>query len=387
MARDFYQILGVTRDADSAELKRAYRRLAMEYHPDRNSDPEAEERFKEVTQAYEVLRDPEKRQLYDRYGEAGLRRGAGAGAGFGGFQSFDFSDAFEVFMREFGMGGGLGDLFGGGAGRRRPRQARRGRDVKVRLKVSLAEAATGAERTIRARLRERCDRCQGSGSEPGSSPSRCPTCGGAGEVRQEQRTVFGRFLSVRPCPTCEGTGERIEDPCARCRGQGVVSVERRLKIEVPPGVSSDDFLKLSGRGHAGENGGPSGDILVLVEVEDDPRFERHGDDLVYNLAVTFSQAALGAEVEVPTLEGPTPLEIPPGIQSGQALRVRGKGMPRLRGSGRGDLIARVLVWTPTELTPAQREVLERLSEVESAAPEPDTREPGFWERVKRAFSA
>ncbi|MFQ5745814.1 MAG: molecular chaperone DnaJ [Gemmatimonadota bacterium] len=382
MATDYYDRLGVSRDADAEAIKKAYRRLAMKYHPDRNDAPDAEERFKEVTEAYEILHDPEKRAMYDRYGEAGVKRGVGAG----GFAGFDFADAFEVFMREFGgMGGGLGDLFGRMG---QPRGPRRGKDVRVRVSVTLAEAARGSERSLRLKLLDPCDRCGGRGAEPGTTPQRCTTCGGAGEVRQVQRSMLGQFVSVRPCPDCAGAGERITEPCHECRGAGRVRANHTVKIEIPAGVSTDDLLKLSGRGNAGPDGGPRGDVLVLVEVEPDERFERHGDDLIYNLAVTLSQAALGAEVEVPTiLDGETKLKVPPGIQGGQALRLRGKGMPRLRGSGRGDQIVRVLIWTPTSLTRDQREALERLAEVEQAPPAPDTSEPGFWERVKRAFSA
>ena len=381
---DYYDRLGVPRDADAETVKKAYRRLAMEYHPDRNDSPDAEENFKRVTEAYEVLRDPEKRRLYDRYGEAGIKRSMGGGPA-GGFGGFDFADAFEVFMREFG-GMGFGDLFGGGA--RRARGPRRGSDLKLRLKISLEEAARGVERTVKVKALDRCDRCGGSGAEPGTSPTRCGTCGGQGEVRHVQRSMLGQFVSVRPCPDCGGAGERILEPCRDCSGEGRVTRERSIKLEIPAGVSSDDYLKLSEKGNAGPGGGPRGDVLVLLEVESDHRFERAGDDIVYNLAVTMSQAALGAEVDVPTILGGTArLTVPSGIQSGQALRLRGQGMPRLRRSGRGDQVVRVLVWTPTSLSKEERELLERLQELESAPPEPNTGEPGFWERVKRAFTA
>jgi molecular chaperone DnaJ len=381
---DYYERLGVARGADADAIKKAYRQLAMQYHPDRNDAPDAEEHFKRVTEAYEVLRDPERRQLYDRFGEAGVKRGAGGGPA-GGFGSFDFADAFEVFMREFG-GMGFGDIFGGRASR--SRGPRRGADLKLRLKVSLEEAARGVERSVKVKVLDACSRCGGSGAEPGTAPERCGTCHGAGEVRQVQRSMLGQFVSVRPCPDCGGVGERILSPCSECSGGGRVRVDRTVKLDVPAGVSTDDYLKLSGRGNAGPDGGPRGDVLVLVEVEEDRRFQRVGDDLVYNLAVTMSQAALGAEVEVPTvIDGTAKLKVPQGIQSGQALRLRGRGMPRLRATGRGDQVVRILVWTPTDLSREEREVLEKLREVERQPPEPDTEEPGFWERVKRAFTA
>ncbi len=381
---DYYTRLGVEKDSDPDTIKKAYRKLAMEFHPDRNSSPDAEENFKRVTEAYEVLRDPEQRQLYDRFGEAGIKRGAGGGP-TGGFGGFDFADAFEVFMREFG-GMGFGDIFGGRASR--SSGPRRGGDLKLRLKVSLEEAARGVERSVKIKVLDSCSRCGGSGAEPGTAPERCGTCNGAGEVRQVQRSMLGQFVSVRPCPDCGGAGERILSPCSECSGEGRVRTDRTVQLQVPAGVSTDDYLKLSGRGNAGRGGGPRGDVLVLVEVESDPRFQRVGDDLVYNLAVTMSQAALGADIEVPTIiDGNAMLKIPQGIQSGQALRLRGRGMPRLRDSGRGDQVVRVLVWTPTSLSREERELLEKLREVESPAPEPDTEEPGFWERVKRAFTA
>ncbi len=385
MAQDYYELLGVSRDADGDAIKRSYRKLAMRYHPDRNSSPDAEERFKEVTRAYEVLRDPELRRTYDKYGEAGLKRTAGVG-GFQGFGGFDFADAFEVFMREFGGMGGFGDLFGGrgarGAG------PRRGSDIKVRLDISLVEAATGVERTIRVKLLDACEQCEGSGLEPGTAPVRCPICGGAGEVRHVQRSMLGQFVSVQPCPECRGSGERIEHPCDECEGAGRVRVDAKVKVEIPAGISDNDYLRLAGRGNAGTRGGPRGDLLVAIEIEEDERFERVNDDIVYNLAVTFSQAALGADVDVPTITGETErVSVPAGVQSGQVLRVRGKGMPRLRRSGRGDQLVRVLVWTPTQLNREQRARIEALSETEESPPTPNRREPGFWERVKQAFSA
>lgn len=382
MAKDYYETLGIPRDADAEEIKKAYRRLAMRYHPDRNAEPDAEDRFREVSEAYEVLRDEEKRALYDRYGERGVRGRAGATAdSFSGFGSF--ADAFELFMREFGAGG-MGDVFGGRAQARGPR---RGSSLKVSVQVTLEEAARGVERTIRVPTLAECERCGGGGAEPGSEARRCPTCEGRGEVRHVQRSMLGQFVSVRPCPECGGEGVRIDRPCHECHGSGRVRREKKIKIDVPPGISSDDYLKLRGRGNVGERGGPAGDLIVRVDVEPHPRFERRGDDLVLDRPVTFSQAALGAEVTVPTIDGEARLSVPPGIQSGQVLRMRGKGMPRLRGSGRGDQLVRILVWTPTDVGKEQREALEALSRVEDEPPEPGKGEPGFWERVKAAFGA
>ena len=389
MPQDYYDVLGVSRDASQDEIKKAYRKRAMEYHPDRNDDPDAEEKFKKVTQAYEVLRDEQKRKRYDRFGEEGLGRGAGRGGGRGGFggAGFDFSDAFEVFMREFGGmgGGGLGDVFGGRS-RGRQRGSRRGRDLEVELSLSLEEAARGVEKSVELQVLEECERCGGSGAEPGTSPERCGTCEGQGEVRRVQRSMLGQMVSVQPCPDCRGKGERIRDRCDECRGEGRVRQRKRLKVEVPAGVSSDDYLKLSHRGNVSPNGGPRGHVLVSVDVQPDPRFERRGDDLVIDLPVTFAQAALGAEVEVPTIFGTDRLEIPAGIQSGQALRMRGEGMPKLRAEGRGDQLVRVRVWTPTDLSKEQRSALEQLRSVEAEPPEPRDEEPGFWEKVRQAFT-
>ncbi len=383
--RDYYEILGVARDADADTIKKAYRKLALQHHPDRNEgSKDSEEKFKEATEAYEVLRDSDKRTAYDRYGHAGVK-GAAAGPGFGGF---NFADALEVFMRDFG-GFGFEDLFGG-AGRRGGGRSstRRGSDVRVRLPLTLADVAGGVHRTLKLQLLERCDACGGTGAEKGAAPVRCPTCGGTGEVRRVQRSFLGQMVSVSPCPACGGEGQRIDDPCQRCDGTGVRRVERTVEVDMPPGVSSGDYITLRGAGNAGVRGGPPGDIMVVAEVEDDPRFVRDGADLVYDLAVTFSQAALGAQVEVPTVTGTTELKLPPGTQSGRLVRLRGKGLPHLQGGGKGDLIVRVTVWTPTELSKDQEALFQRLAELEAAPPSTtDQRDRGFWSRVREAFSA
>lgn len=382
MGKDYYALLDVPLDAGDEQIKKAYRVLAMRYHPDRNTEADAEERFKEVTEAYEVLRDPTKRDLYDRYGEDGVRRGVGGAAPSAGFGTF--ADAFDVFMREFGASG-FGDLFGGG---RAPTGPRRGSSLRVSVSVTLEEAATGVTRKLRVSAMDRCARCSGTGAEPGSEAVRCGTCGGAGEVRQVQRSMLGQFVSVRPCPQCGGQGQRIEDPCRDCHAGGRVRADRTVEIEIPAGISSEDYLKLKGRGNAGSFGGPSGDLIVAVDVELHDRFERRGDDLIIDAPVTFSQAAIGADIEVPTILGAARLSVPAGIQAGQVLRLRGQGMPRLRAAGRGDQLVRVHVWTPTDLNREQREALERLADLEDPPPEPRRgADPSFWERVKSAFTA
>lgn len=380
--RDYYEILGVARDADGDAIKRAYRKLALQYHPDRNSgDADSEAKFKEATEAYEILRDPQKRAAYDRYGHAGVKGGAGAGgAGFG----FDFSDALDIFMRDFG---GLGDLFGGARMHGRQR-VRRGQDMRARISLTLDEVATGAKKTLKVRVHDACDACGGNGAEPGTAPVRCETCAGVGEIRRVQRTFMGQMVSVQPCPTCGGQGERIASPCRKCMGEGLQSGERSIDVSVPPGVSTGDYLTLRGQGNAAPKGGARGDILVILEVEEDPRFVREGADLIHELPINFTQAALGAEIEVPTIGGPAArVRVAPGTQSGRLLRLRGKGLPHLQGGTRGDLIVRIAVWTPTQLTAEQERVLRRLAEVESPPPSriDDDAGRGFWSKVKEAL--
>jgi molecular chaperone DnaJ len=379
--RDYYDILGVARNADSDAIKRAYRKLALQYHPDRNGgSKEAEEHFKEATEAYEVLRDPQKRAAYDRYGHAGVK--AGAGGGHGGF---DFADALEIFMRDFG-GFGLDDLFGGRQSRRGG--ARRGQDVRVDVTLTLEEVASGVRRTVEVPVQEACAACGGSGAEPGAGAQTCPTCGGAGELRRVQRSMLGQMMTVSPCPTCSGEGRVIDAVCATCRGRGQQKAVREIEVDIPAGISTGDYITLRGRGSVGARGGPAGDVLVVLTVEEDPRFVREGGDLIYTLPITFTQAALGAEIEVPTISGTAKLRVPAGTQSGRLLRMRERGLPQLRGGRRGDLIVRIVVWTPTDLTAEQAKLFKRLAEIEGRPPaESQGENRGFWSKVKEAFSA
>ncbi len=381
--RDCYTLLGVPRDASEAEIKKAYRRLAMEFHPDRNNgDKAAEERFKQVTEAYEILRDPEKRAVYDRYGEAGLRGGRGDPSGGFGFAHFDLAEALNVFMRDFGSVGGFDAFFGGG--QRAQRERRRGQDLKVALKLTLADVATGTTKTVKLRTLEVCKTCRGTGARAGTSATTCGTCGGTGEVRRQARSMFGQFLSVSPCPSCAGEGTVVPDPCPACRGDGRVKAEKTMQIEVPAGVADHHYLTMRGTGVPGPRNGPPGDLIAVLEIAEDPRFERHGDDLLYDLPLSFSQAALGAEVEIPTPYGIAALKVPPGTQTGTVFRVRGKGLPRLGESGRGDLHVRVQVWTPAKLTPEQERILRELAAVESAPPSEDGVRK-FWQQIKEAL--
>lgn len=375
--RDYYEVLGIPRSATADEIKRAYRRLAMRYHPDRNpEDPDAEERFKEAGEAYEILRDPDQRARYDQFGHAGVRAGGRAG-----FHEFDLADALRAFMRDFG---GFEDLFGPGRARGgRSRGPLRGSDAQMRLRVSLQEVATGVEKTIRAKLLQRCEACGGRGSLAGE-PSRCRACGGQGEVRRSQRSIFGQFVSVQPCPQCRGEGTVVTDPCRVCGGEGRVRDDRRIKVRIPPGVETGNYLTLRGEGNAGPRGGPSGDLLVILEVRPHERFDRHGPDVLLEMGVSFPQAALGAEIEVPTLHGPASLAVPPGTQTGTVLRISGGGLPRLDDDGRGDQLVRVTVWVPTHLSADDKRHLEALAESENLAPPEGER--GFWRKVKEAFT-
>ncbi|MGQ0701972.1 MAG: molecular chaperone DnaJ [Gemmatimonadales bacterium] len=371
---DFYRLLGVSRNATEDEIKRAYRRLAMEYHPDRNPSPEAEAKFKDIAEAYSTLSDPQQRALYDRYGEAGLRAGAG------GFHHVDLAEALAMFMRDFGGLGGFDSFFGGGM----PPESRRGQDIRVTVRLSLQEVATGAKRQVKLKTLVRCETCGGTGGAKGARPLTCSTCGGGGEVRRAARSVFGQFVSVTACPNCSGEGVIITDPCPSCRGDGRVRGERTVPVEIPAGISSNNYLTLRGQGAAARRNGPSGDLLIMIEVKEDERFERHGDDLSIDLPLSFTQAALGCTVNVPTPYGEERLAVPAGIQTGTVLRLKGKGLPRLGQQTNGDLNVRIHIWTPEALSAEQRRLLEAYAKIEGPPPKQSN---GFWSRLKEALGA
>jgi molecular chaperone DnaJ len=372
---EYYELLGVERGASEEDIKKAYRKAAMAYHPDRNREAGAEAKFKEVAEAYEVLRDPDKRAAYDRYGKAGLN---GGGGGPGGYAHVDLSEALNIFMRDFG---GFESLFGGG---REPAEARRGQDIRVTVKLGLAEVATGAKRTVKVKTLIQCKGCTGSGGAKGARPTRCSTCGGSGEVRRATRSVFGQFVSVAPCSVCQGEGVMITQPCEVCRGDGRVKGERTVQVDIPPGVSGNNYITLRGQGAVGRRNAPAGDLLVLIEIKDDDRFERQGDDLYYELVLSFSQAALGTQATVPTATGEETVPVPSGIQPGTVLRLKGKGLPRLGQTTHGDLNVRVTLWTPSTLTDEQRGLFEALAKVEGSPPKESG---GFWSRLKEALGA
>jgi len=372
MTTDLYEVLGVSREATDDEIKRAYRRLARQYHPDTNDgDPAAEARFKEISAAYEVLRDPEKRRRYDLYGLEGFRA-SGPVADAGGFD-FGLSDLFDVFF-------GGGSTFGGGRG---PSGPARGQDVEVLVELDLEEAVFGATKDIELRLPVECNRCSGSGCEPGTHPATCDTCHGSGEVRQVRRSILGQMVTAFPCSACGATGRQILSPCRECRGDGRVNRPTTVSVEVPAGIDAGQRLRLSGRGAAASRGGVPGDLYVLVAVREHPLFQRRGDDLVHVLHLPLTQAALGAHLRIETLDGPEDLVIPAGTQTGRVFRLRGRGVPALRGRGRGDLLVPVEVVVPERLSEEEAALLRRLAELrgEKVAPA----EQGFFSRIRSAF--
>ena len=386
--RDYYEILGVERNASDADIKRAYRKLALKYHPDRNpDDKEAESKFKEAAEAYEVLSTAEKRQRYDRFGHSGVR---GNGAGNAGFQ--DINDIFSAFSDIFGNSGSIFDeVFGGGGGRPRARRnrGRPGGDLRIKLPLTLAEVSEGVEKKIKVRKFIICEPCAGSGAEAGKEGySSCPTCQGSGEVRQVTRSVFGQFVNVQACPTCQGEGRIINDRCKSCNGDGRKKGEETITITVPPGVLEGNYLTLRGAGNAGIRGGTTGDLRVEIEEVSNEFFTREGLDIYYDMYISFPEAALGTEVEVPTLKGRARLDIDPGMQSGKILRMRGHGLPELNGNRRGDQMVRINVWTPRSLTEEERDFFEKYKESPSFIPQPEKSDgkKSFFSKVKDVFT-
>ncbi len=350
---DYYDLLGVSRDVDADSLKKAYRRLARQYHPDVNKDPAAEDRFKEIGRAYEVLSDPQARARYDQFGEAGLGGGAGMPdmGDMGGF-----ADLFETFFSGFG---GAGGPAAGGARRRGPRQ---GDDLRLDLTISFSEAVFGTEKDVQIRHLETCTTCSGSGAKAGSGPTTCGTCGGAGQVRRATRTPFGNFTQVAPCPTCEGTGQVIADPCSACGGQGLQQVRKKLRINIPAGVDSGTRLRVGQEGNAGQRGGPAGDLYVFLAVQAHPHLRRDGVTIHSEVSLNYLQAILGDTIEVETVDGQEPLEIPPGTQPGAVITLQGKGIPRLGNPvARGNHQFTIKVQLPTKLNGEERQLLEQLA--------------------------
>ena len=370
--RDYYDVLGVSRQATDEEIKKAYRRLALQCHPDRSSEPGAEAKFKELNEAYEVLSDGEKRGIYDRFGHAGTQAGFGGGpAGFGGFGPIE--DIFDTFF-----GGGMRT---GGTARPGPT---RGADLRYDLPIEFVEAVFGCEKQIVVPRHETCPHCKGSGAEPGTHPIRCPQCNGTGEVRRQQQTFLGSFVQVSVCPRCNGEREIVNTPCTQCRGRKVIQVERTISVKIPPGVDSGTRVRLAGEGEPGQRGGPPGNLFVVLDVKPHAYFQRQENHIVLEMPLNLARATLGGKVKVPTLDGDTELDIPAGTQTGDTFRLRGKGVPYLQRNSRGDQLVLVRVVIPTKLTPRQKELFKELADTMC---DEDCQQPqkSLFDKIKEAL--
>ena len=362
--RDYYEVLGVSKSADATEIKKAYRKLALKYHPDKNpGDKEAEEKFKEAAEAYDVLSNEEKKRRYDQFGHAGVG-GAGQG-GFGGGMSMD--DIFSQFGDIFGSFGGFSG-FGGFGGGRSARRVNRGTNLRVKVKMNLQEIATGIEKKIKVKKYVACQHCNGTGAKDGKSYSTCSTCKGSGQVTRVQNTILGAMQTTSTCPTCEGEGKIINEKCTFCNGEGVLMSEEVISINIPAGVGEGMQLSLSGKGNAARRGGVNGDLIVLIEEEEHPELVRDGNDLLYNVFIGYPEAVLGETVEIPTIEGKVKVKIEAGTQPGKILRLRGKGLPDVNGYGKGDLLAKVNVWIPKNLSKDEKKLVEKMKEAEGFKP-------------------
>jgi len=389
--RDYYEVLGVSKSASDSELKKAYRKLAMKFHPDRNKgDAEAEKKFKEASEAYEVLRDPQKRQRYDQFGHSGIN-----GGGFGGASDFgnaDFEDIFSRFSDIFGGDIFGGDPFGGGGGgrsrsRRRASQGQPGADMKLSVTLTLEEIAEGAEKTLKVKKYRKCGECNGSGAETEADFETCGTCNGMGEVRQVSKTMFGQFVNVQPCPTCRGEGRIIRNRCGKCHGEGRIRGEEKVKMNIPSGVSNGNYITLRRQGNAGVRGGEPGDLIVLIEEKEHEHFERDGNDIYYNLHISIPDAVLGTKVEVPTLKGKAKVKIEPGTQPGKLLRMKERGIKGLNNTGAGDQFIKVNVYIPKDLSDTERQHVEALRGNDHFDPESaKNREKGFFSKIKDVFA-
>lgn len=374
--RDYYEILGIGRDANEEQVKKAYRKQAVKYHPDKNpGNKSAEESFKEATEAYEILKDRQKRQIYDQYGQDGLR-----GGGFEGFGGFDLSDALRAFMRDFG---GLDDFFGFGSSRSRQAGSQRGQDLQIKLELTLEEIAEGVEKVLKIKRLVICESCTGSGAQRGTSPAQCPTCGGQGQVRRVSKTLFGQFVNVQPCPNCGGSGEIIESRCQDCGGSGLEKASTKVKVKIPPGVAAGNYLTVRESGNYGPNGGPPGDVIVVIDEIEHKYFTRRGDDVIFELPISFSQAVLGGEIDIPTLDGNAALKVPPGTQSGKIFLLKNKGIPHLNSYGKGNQLVRVVVWTPTRLSQEEKELFRKIAEYQGEKPPKPSK--SFFDKLRQTL--
>jgi molecular chaperone DnaJ len=369
--RDYYEVLGVGKGASKDEIKKAYRKLSKKYHPDINKEADADQKFKEISEAYEVLSDDQKRAQYDRFGHTDPNQGFGGGADFGGGGFGGFEDIFNTF-------------FGGGGGRRRdPNAPRQGADLQYTMSLKFEEAVFGKETEIEIPKEEECDTCHGSGAKPGTKVETCSHCKGAGQLNVEQNTPFGRIVNRRVCHYCNGTGKQIKEKCSTCGGAGKVQKRRTINVKIPAGIDDGQQLRVTGQGEPGVNGGPPGDLYVVFHVRSHDFFERNGDDIYCEMPVTFAQAALGDEIEVPTLHGKVKLKVPAGTQTGTRFRLKGKGVPNVRGYGTGDQHVQVKVVTPTKLTDKQKQLLREFADISGQVP--DEQHESFFDKVKKAF--
>ncbi|MEE1944940.1 molecular chaperone DnaJ [Pedobacter sp. KR3-3] len=383
--RDYYDILGVAKGASAEEIKKAYRKLAIKYHPDKNPDDKsAEEKFKEAAEAYEVLSSPEKKQRYDQYGHAGV--GGAAGGGFGG-GGMNMEDIFSQFGDIFGGGGSPFDsFFGGGGGQSRGgRRVAKGSNLRIKVKLTLEEIANGAEKKIKVNKQITCKTCDGTGAKDKSSVSTCKTCGGSGAVRRVTNTILGQMQTTATCPTCHGSGQQITAKCNACHGEGTVRGEETITINIPAGVSEGMQLSMAGKGNAAPNGGIPGDLIILIEELPHETLKREGNNIVYDLHVSIIDAAIGASVEVPTIDGKAKIKIDPGTQSGKLLRLKGKGIPEVNSYHRGDEIIHVNIWTPKALSSEERALLEKLRESPNFKPQPGKNDKSFFDKMKEYF--
>jgi molecular chaperone DnaJ len=381
--RDYYEVLGVPRNAGADEIKKAYRKVAMEFHPDRNpGDKSSEEKFKEAAEAYEVLSDSDKRAQYDRFGHAGVGGAAGRGGGMNMDDIFSqFGDIFgdDLFGSFFGGGGGRGR---GGAGSGR---GTRGSNLRIKLRMNYEEIAKGASKTVKVKKYVLCNTCTGSGAKDKGSVQNCTTCNGSGQVRRVTNTFLGQMQTVATCPTCNGEGSTVTSKCGSCKGEGRTYAEETLNIDIPPGVQEGMQLSLSGKGNAGERGGPNGDLIVLIEEEAHPQLQRDGNNVVFDLHISFPDAVFGANLEVPTIEGKAKIKIPAGTQSGKIFRLKGKGFPVINSYERGDQLIHVNVWTPQQLSGEEKDMLERMQKSKNFQPNPEKNEKSFFEKVREMF--